>query len=112
MNRKRSAKGKLPPAYALLEVMVVLVICALLIARFHSLVAELLLVPFVSMVNVCMLRLMRDIDNPFDYRSDGTASGAAEVSLFPLHGYRARLSARLDEVPAQSAGGSAAGADA
>ena len=41
-----------------------------------------------------MYRLIRDIDDPFDYDAHG-AAGAAEVELYPLHEYRARLEARI-----------------
>ncbi len=90
--------GFLPAAYALLEVLIAMIISLVLIARFKNVMAELLLVPFVSLINIYMLRLIRDIDNPFDYRTDGSESGAAEVSLYPLHDFRERLAARVDEV--------------
>jgi hypothetical protein len=91
--------GFLPAGYALLEVLVAMIICVVLIARFKGIMAELLLVPIVCLINLYMLRLIRDIDNPFDYSPDGKDSGAAEVSLFPIHEYRERLAARLDEIP-------------
>ncbi len=90
--------GFLPPAYALLEVLVVMVIGLMLIAEFSSTLVECLIVPFVTLVNIYMLRLIRDIDNPFEYSPDGRTSGKAEVELWPLDEYRARLAARLDAV--------------
>jgi hypothetical protein len=87
--------GFLPPAYALLEVLIAMVIALVLIARFKSLAAECLLVPFVTLINIYMLRLIRDIDNPFDYELDGREHGSGEVLLFPLDEYRERLAARL-----------------
>jgi hypothetical protein len=89
--------GFLPVAYALFEVLVTMIIALVLIAKFKNVMAELLLVPFVSLINLYMLRLIRDIDNPFDYREDGSDGGAAEVSLYPLRDYRERLAARIDE---------------
>jgi hypothetical protein len=89
--------GFLPPAYALLEVLVVMVIALLLVASFGNRFVEFLIVPLVTLVNVYMLRLIRDIDNPFDYRADGTEQGRAEVELWPIDEYRARLLARLDD---------------
>jgi hypothetical protein len=65
--------GFLPPAYALLEVLITMIIALVLIARFKSLAAEVLLVPFVALINIYMLRLIRDIDDPFDYDVDGRA---------------------------------------
>jgi hypothetical protein len=89
--------GFLPPAYALLEVLVVMVILLMLLASFGSRVVEMLVVPLVTLVNIYMLRLIRDIDNPFDYGPDGGGRGSAEVELWPIDEYRARLAARLDE---------------
>ena len=88
--------GFLPPAYALLEVLIGMVIALVLIARFKSVAAECLLVPFVTLINIYMLRLIRDIDNPFDYEADGREHGSGEVLLYPLDEYRARLAARLE----------------
>lgn len=87
--------GFLPPAYALLEVLIGMIIALVLIARFRSVPAECLLVPFVALINIYMLRLIRDIDNPFDYETDGREHGSGEVPLFPLDEYRARLAARI-----------------
>lgn len=92
-----SRTGFLPPAYALLEVLLAMIIALLLVAKFKSLVAEVILVPFVTLVNLYMLRLIKDVDDPFDYRADGSMVGGAEVELFPLDEYRERLVARLDE---------------
>ena len=68
--------GFLPPAYALLEVLVTIIIALTLIARFKSIAAACLLVPFVALINIYMLRLIRDIDNPFDYEPDGRDRGS------------------------------------
>jgi hypothetical protein len=87
--------GFLPPAYALFEVLITMIIALALIARFRSVTAEALLVPFVALVNIYMLRLIRDIDNPFDYETDGREHGSGEVMLFPLDEYRERLAARI-----------------
>jgi len=46
-----------------------------------------------------MLRLIRDIDNPFDYETDGREHGSGEVLLFPIDEYRARLAERVDATP-------------
>ena len=88
--------GFLPPAYALLEVLIVMIISLMMIAQFRSVVAECLLVPFVSMVNIYMLRLIKDVDNPFDFQGGARDHTAGEVALFPLDEYRARLASRLE----------------
>jgi hypothetical protein len=98
--------GFLPPAYALLEVLVVMVIGLMLVAEFSSRLVESVIVPFVTLVNIYMLRLIRDIDNPFEYSPDGKQDGRAEVELWPIDEYRARLAARVAEAPAARLAGS------
>ncbi len=90
-----SRTGFLPPAYALLEVLLAMILLLLMVAKFKTTVAEVVLVPFVSLVNIYMLRLIRDIDDPFDFAPDGSKRGGAEVDLFPIEEYRARLAARM-----------------
>ena len=105
--------GFLPPAYALLEVLVVMVIGLMLVAEFSSRLVESVIVPFVTLVNIYMLRLIRDIDNPFEYSPDGKQDGRAEVELWPIDEYRARLAARVvahAEAPAARPAGSEPGA--
>lgn len=84
----------LPPAYALLETVLALVIGLILAAKYKSMLAEFILVPVLSLIYVYMLRLIRDIDDPFDYAPDGKQQGGAEVELFPIAEYRARLASR------------------
>jgi hypothetical protein len=93
-----SRTGFLAPAYALLEVLLAVILVLLMVAKFKSNVAAGILVPFVALVNIYMLRLIRDIDNPFDYRPDGKTNGGAEVELFPLQEYRQRLAARIQNM--------------
>lgn len=89
--------GFLPPAYALLEVLIVMIISLLMIARFKSILAACLLVPFVSLVNIYMLRLIKDVDNPFEFDAGARDANSGEIALFPLDEYRERLAARLDD---------------
>jgi hypothetical protein len=89
--------GFLPPAYALLEVLIVMIISLMMIARFKSTVAESLLVPFVALVNIYMLRLIKDVDNPFDFKAGAKDQNSGEVALFPLDEYRERLAARVGD---------------
>jgi len=86
--------GFLATGYAILEVIVVSILLLLLASRFKTLVAEYTLVVSISLIYVYMLRLIRDIDDPFDYGTDLDARGAAEVELFPLAEYVARARAR------------------
>jgi hypothetical protein len=84
----------LATGYAILEV-VVAAILLLLVSRFKTLVAEYTLVTCITLIYVYMLRLIRDIDDPFEYGPDLERRGAAEVDLFPLTEFMARARARL-----------------
>jgi len=100
--------GFLPPAYALLEVLIVMIISLMLIARFRSIIAECLMVPFVSLINLYMLRLIKDVDNPFDFEGGKRGPEAGEIALFPLEEYRERLAARVGAPPARTTANDAA----
>jgi len=91
-----SRTGFLATGYALLETLTVIILGLLMIAKFRSLLAESLLVALIALIYVYMLRLIRDIDDPFEYNEDGVA-GAAEVDLEVLNDYRRRVAARVDE---------------
>ncbi|MDB4928108.1 MAG: hypothetical protein JWM10_592 [Myxococcaceae bacterium] len=84
-----SRTGFLASGYALLETLTAAIVVLLMIAKFKSLVAELILVSFVTLIYTYMLGLIRDVDDPFEYSETG-ARGAAEVDLFPLDEYIAR----------------------
>lgn len=88
-----SRTGFVAAGYALLEVLTVMIVGMTIIGRFKSSLTEVVLVPFVALIFVYMLRLIRDLDDPFDY-SDGGATGSVEVELFPLKEYLARLRSR------------------
>ena len=85
----------MPPAYALLEVLLVMILSLLMVAKFKSPIGEFIIVPVVTLLNVYMLRLIKDIDDPFDYHADGRTRGGAEVEMFPIEEYRARLASRV-----------------
>ena len=86
----------LQTGYALLDTLVALSILIVMVAKFKTALAEAIVVPVVTLIFVYMLRLIRDADDPFDYDAAG-GGGAAEVDLFPLKDYEARLRARLDD---------------
>ena len=75
----------LAPGYALLETLIACVVSILFIAKFKSTLAEVVIVTFVTLIYVYMYRLIRDIDDPFEYEEGKI--GSAEVDLFPLTGY-------------------------
>jgi hypothetical protein len=70
--------------YALLEVFVSIALGLLVFANFKNTIAEYVVIAAISLVYVYMIRLIHDLDNPFDYNPDGSMSGAAEVDYFPL----------------------------
>lgn len=88
-----SRTGFVAAGYALLEVLTVMIVGMTIIGRFKNSLTEVVLVPFVALIFVYMLRLIRDLDDPFDY-SEGGAAGSVEVELFPLKEYLARLRSR------------------
>ncbi len=81
----------IPTGYALLEVFVTITLTLLMFANFKSSIAQYLVIGSISLIYVYMIRLIRDLDNPFDYSADGTCLGAAEVDYFPLTEAKARL---------------------
>ena len=90
-----SRTGFLASGYALLETLSVFVIGLLMIAKFKHLLAEVILVGFITLIFVYMVRLIKDIDDPFEYE-EGGQKGCSEVELFPLLEYRERLKAKLE----------------
>ncbi len=87
-----SRTGFIASGYALLEVVASGIILLLMISKFKSVVAELIICGFVTLIYVYMIKLIRDIDDPFEYSGNG---GAADVNLFPLVEYRSRLENRI-----------------
>lgn len=89
-----SRTGFIASGYALIEVVAAAIISLIMISRFKSAVGEMIITAFVTLIYVYMIKLIRDIDDPFEYSGTG---GAAEVNLFPVVEYRARLEGRLGE---------------
>jgi hypothetical protein len=79
--------------YALLDLLAWSTIALLLISNYKSPIAEYLLIGLFSLVYIYMIRLIRDLDEPFLYKSEKTAAGSAEANPFPLTEYRERLEA-------------------
>lgn len=83
----------LQSGYALMDSIVALVLVLLAIAKFDTIMSEVIVCSFVSLIYIYMVRLIRDIDDPFEYE-EGKSKGAAEVDLFPLEEFKARLEKR------------------
>jgi hypothetical protein len=91
-----SRTGFLATGYALLEVLLVVMAGIMLIVKFKNLIATIIVVFFITLVYVYMYKLIKDIDDPFEYNADGK-TGASEVALFPLHEYLERVKRRNTE---------------
>ena len=99
-----SRTGALESGYAFLQFLTGMIILLLLLSKFKHPLSEVILVSFVSLIYIYMLRLIRDIDDPFEYNPDGRRRGCAEVELFPLLEYQQRLQERLvPEKPPENA---------
>lgn len=83
--------------YALLEVFVTITLSLLVFANFKNSIAQYLVIGAIALIYIYMIRLIRDLDNPFDYSNDGSCLGAAEVDYFPLTEALPRLHRSLDE---------------
>ena len=81
--------------YVLLDVFVTLTLGLLVFANFKNEIAQYCIIGSISLVYVYMLRLIRDLDNPFDYAQNGSA-GASEVDHFPIMEAVKRLGLRHD----------------
>lgn len=86
--------GFLLTGYALLEVLTVVIIGLLLVSKFENDTIAIIIVSFITHIFVYMLNLIHDVDEPFEYSSDGKAQ-AADVDLFPLLDYYERAKKRV-----------------
>ena len=98
-----SKTGFLPSGYALLDVMVLVIMALLLCVQYQSEVAQNLLITFIALIYIYMIRLIRDIDDPFQYQQDLKRTGTAEVDLFPFINYMERARTRLAADAARAA---------
>lgn len=88
-----SRTGFIAYGYALLEVLISLIILLLIISKFKSALAEYILITFVSLIYIYMYRLIKDIDDPFEYSEH--SAGGSEIPLFPLDEYIERAKTRI-----------------
>lgn len=73
----------IPSGYALLDLFVGTVLALLVFADFDSDRLQFLVVGLLGLIYLYLARLVRDLDNPFDY-VDGVSRGGAEVSPAPV----------------------------
>jgi len=81
----------IPSGYALLQAAVGAVLILLVIAKFPTPSSQFSIVFLLSLVLICFTRLIRDLDDPFDYRNGKYSAGTNEVDPFPLLRYREYL---------------------
>ncbi len=86
--------GFLVTGYALLEVLTVVIIALMLVSKFENETISIIIITFITQIFVYMLRLIRDVDQPFEYSPKGTVR-ASDIDLFPLLDYDARAKKRI-----------------
>lgn len=89
-----SRTGFVAAGYALLEVLTAAILLMVVVSHFKNVLTEVVLVSFITLIFVYMVRMIRDIDDPFEYTEEGQA-GAVEVELFPIREYLERLKKRV-----------------
>jgi hypothetical protein len=77
-------------AYAIVEVMGLLISIGLILIKIEPFYASLFFTLLVTFLILYMFMLIKDLDNPFDYKGHG--EGGTEVSLKPLHDIESALS--------------------
>jgi hypothetical protein len=76
-------------AYAIVEAMGFLTAVGLIVMKIEPFYASLFFTLLVTFLIAYMVFLIRDLDNPFDYSSNG--EGGTEISLKPLHDHESAL---------------------
>ncbi len=89
--------------YALLDIFVATTILLLIFAQFKDWNVQGLVLGALSLIYIYLLRLIRDLDNPFDYAPTRRRLSAADVNPQPVLAYRERLKAAIDREAAQTA---------
>lgn len=84
----------IPAGYALLDLLVTTTVVLLLISNYKSVIAEYFLITIFSLIYIYLVRLIRDVDDPFEYKPGQAAGGAVEVDPYPLIEFRQRLEAK------------------
>lgn len=87
----------LQTGYALLEALIFAIMVILILAKFKSTIAEYTITAAVCMIYFYLYRLIKDIDDPFEY-TDSAEKGASEVELFPVDEYIERAKKRIDSL--------------
>jgi hypothetical protein len=102
----------LQSGFAVLESMVAIVVILMLVSGYRSPHAEYMVIVGISLVDIYMIRLIRDVDDPFRFGPHGPHRGAAEVDLFPVVEYVERLRRQAVEGAEDGSGSESAAATA
>jgi hypothetical protein len=97
-----SRTGFIASGYAFLQSITGTILLLLMVAKFPTPAAEMILVPFLALLYIMMFRLIKDLDDPFEYNKNGAGSGS-EVDLFPLIEYVQRAKATQASAAVQKA---------
>jgi hypothetical protein len=76
--------GFVGSAYAIVEAMGIAISLGLVVIKIEPLYAAIFFIALVSFLIAYMLQLIKDLDNPFDYATNGEGNGT-EIPLKPLH---------------------------
>lgn len=76
--------GFVGSAYAIVEAMGIAISLGLVVIKIEPLYAAIFFIALVSFLIAYMLQLIKDLDNPFDYATNGENNGT-EIPLKPLH---------------------------
>lgn len=85
----------IPAGYALVQMLVVTILVLLIFSGFRSWQVQFLISGMLSLIYLYLLRLIRDLDDPFEYAAGYVEEGSADVSPHPVLDYQARLEADL-----------------
>jgi hypothetical protein len=83
--------------YAIAEIISVLLIGGFLISRIDPFYESLFFVALITFFLTYMLALIKDLDDPFEYKEGG--GGTDEVSLLPIEDVQARLHKHVEGLP-------------
>jgi hypothetical protein len=81
--------------YAFLDLLIGATMILLMVSGFKNPSAQYVVISLLSLIYLYLARLIRDLDNPFDYTPNGHQRSCAEVDLTPLREYRKHLESLL-----------------
>jgi hypothetical protein len=81
--------------YALLQMFVLATILLLVFSNFKNTLVQFLVTGTLTLIYLYLLRLMRDLDDPFEYEKGYVEGASADVSPHPVLEFRERLKASL-----------------